>query len=48
MDEQTRNGGSNYAFADGSARFLKFKGSVYPLNLWAVDETLRTNKLLLN
>lgn len=48
MDEQTKNGGSNYTFADGSARFLKYRGSVYPLNLWAVDDTLRTNKLLLN
>jgi len=29
-------GGSVYAFADGSARFLKFGQSVYPINLWAV------------
>ena len=28
--------GSNYAFADGSARYLKFWGSVGPLNLWCV------------
>jgi prepilin-type N-terminal cleavage/methylation domain-containing protein/prepilin-type processing-associated H-X9-DG protein len=31
-------GGSNFAFADGSARFLKYGNSVWPLNLWAVRE----------
>ncbi len=34
-------GGSVYAFADGSTRFLKFGQSLYPLNLWAVDEAWR-------
>jgi prepilin-type processing-associated H-X9-DG protein len=29
-------GGSNYAFADGSARFLRFGGSTSPINMWAV------------
>jgi len=29
-------GGSNYAFADGSARFLRYGKSVSPINLWAV------------
>jgi len=29
-------GGSNHAFADGSARFLKFGKGLYPINLWAV------------
>ena len=38
----TRTGGSNYAFADGSARFLKFGKSVDPLNLWAISDTNRT------
>lgn len=28
--------GSNFSFADGSARFLKFGQSVNPINLWAV------------
>jgi prepilin-type N-terminal cleavage/methylation domain-containing protein/prepilin-type processing-associated H-X9-DG protein len=46
MDATTSNGGSNYAFADGHSEFLKYKGSVYPLNLWAVDEYLRTNALI--
>jgi len=30
-----KSGGSNYAFADGSARFLKFGKDIFPLNLWA-------------
>jgi prepilin-type N-terminal cleavage/methylation domain-containing protein/prepilin-type processing-associated H-X9-DG protein len=48
MDAKTTNGGSNYTFADGSARFLKYKGSVYPLNLWAVNDALRTKDILIN
>ena len=44
LDEQkhsstTKNsstGGSNYAFVDGSARYLKFGKSLNPINLWAV------------
>jgi prepilin-type N-terminal cleavage/methylation domain-containing protein/prepilin-type processing-associated H-X9-DG protein len=42
--DQTRHGGpgagggANYAFADGSARFLKFGQSLSPINLWAVTE----------
>ncbi|NWG75199.1 MAG: DUF1559 domain-containing protein [Rubrivivax sp.] len=36
-----RLGGSNYAFADGSARFLKWGQSLSPINLWFVDEELR-------
>jgi prepilin-type N-terminal cleavage/methylation domain-containing protein len=34
-------GGSNYAFADGGARYLKFGQSLNPINLWFVDEDLR-------
>lgn len=37
------SGGSNFAFTDGSARFLKAGRSVYPINLWAVSEKYRTN-----
>lgn len=48
LDAKTTNGGSNYTFADGSARFLRYKGSVYPLNLWAVNDALRTKDLLTN
>lgn len=36
-----RAGGSNFAFVDGSARFLRFGASVNPLNLWAVSEDWR-------
>ena len=34
-------GGSNYAFADGSTRYLRYWGSVRPLNLWGVTDTWR-------
>ncbi len=34
-------GGSNYAFADGSARFIKYGGAVNPLNLWAIMDEWR-------
>ncbi len=34
-------GGSNYAFADGSARFLKFGESLDPINMWFVNPALR-------
>ena len=36
-----RTGGSVYAFADGSARYLKFGQSFAPINLWAVDPAIR-------
>ncbi len=36
-------GGSNYAFADGSARYLRYGRSVSPLNLWAITDAWRTN-----
>lgn len=45
--DQSRHGGrgrasgANYAFADGSARFLKFGQCLGPVNLWAVTETGR-------
>jgi prepilin-type N-terminal cleavage/methylation domain-containing protein/prepilin-type processing-associated H-X9-DG protein len=34
-------GGSNFAMADGSVRFMKYAGSVKPLNLWAITEVWR-------
>src|ERR1044072_1801894 len=35
--EQSRHAaGANYAFADGSARFLRFGECLQPVNLWAV------------
>jgi len=36
-----RKGSSNYTFADGSARALRFGNSVTPVNLWAVTEEWR-------
>jgi prepilin-type N-terminal cleavage/methylation domain-containing protein/prepilin-type processing-associated H-X9-DG protein len=36
-----RAGGSNFAFVDGSVRFLKYGGSVWPLHLWAVSDADR-------
>jgi prepilin-type N-terminal cleavage/methylation domain-containing protein len=35
-------GGSNFAFSDGSARFLKVYTSLYPLNLWCISDANRT------
>jgi prepilin-type N-terminal cleavage/methylation domain-containing protein/prepilin-type processing-associated H-X9-DG protein len=37
------SGGSNFAFCDGSARYLKYWHSLNPLNLWAVMDVWRTN-----
>jgi prepilin-type N-terminal cleavage/methylation domain-containing protein/prepilin-type processing-associated H-X9-DG protein len=34
-------GGANYSMADGSARFIKYKGLLFPLNMWGVTETIR-------
>ena len=47
-DERITSGGSNYTFADGSARYLRYKGTMYPLNLWGVTDFFRTNKVLMN
>jgi prepilin-type N-terminal cleavage/methylation domain-containing protein/prepilin-type processing-associated H-X9-DG protein len=35
------SGGSNFAFVDGSVRFLKFGGSLTPRNLWAITDEWR-------
>ena len=43
VSRNTRGGGSDYAFADGSTRFLKFGKSFIPLDLWATEEKWRTN-----
>ena len=32
----TGAGGSNYAFVDGSVRFIKFGQILFPENMWAV------------
>jgi prepilin-type N-terminal cleavage/methylation domain-containing protein/prepilin-type processing-associated H-X9-DG protein len=40
-----KGGGSNYAFADGSTRYLKHGKSLAPLNLWALTDRWRTNAI---
>jgi len=37
-----RSGGSNFAFVDGSVRYLKYGLSTWPLNLWAVKDADRS------
>ena len=34
-------GGSNYAMADGSARYIRFPQAVDPLTLWAISDANR-------
>ena len=41
----SRGGGSNYAFADGSTRFLKFGMAFRPLNMWATTDKWRNTLL---
>ena len=36
-----RSGGSNFAMADGSARFIRFGQSIAPVNLWAIRDEWR-------
>jgi len=38
-------GGSNFAMADGSVRFLEYGMALAPLNLWAVTDEWRTNTI---
>ncbi len=40
------SGGSNHAFVDGSARYLKYGTSVAPINMWAVTDIGRTNLVI--
>ena len=35
------SGGSDFAFVDGSARYMRYGKTVWPLNLWAVNDTNR-------
>jgi prepilin-type N-terminal cleavage/methylation domain-containing protein/prepilin-type processing-associated H-X9-DG protein len=45
LDQQRHDGhsGSNYAFSDGSARYLKTHTALFPLNLWAISDADRSN-----
>jgi prepilin-type N-terminal cleavage/methylation domain-containing protein/prepilin-type processing-associated H-X9-DG protein len=38
----TGSGGSNYAMADGSAKFMKYGNSLWSLNLWCVSDDNRS------
>jgi len=35
------SGGSNFDFVDGSSRFMRYGTTVWPLNLWAVNDSNR-------
>ncbi|MEY4385352.1 MAG: hypothetical protein RLY20_635 [Verrucomicrobiota bacterium] len=41
VGRKATSGGSNYAFTDGHAKFLKYGGAVRPLNLWAITDASR-------
>ncbi len=41
-------GGSVYTFADGSSRYIKYRGVLFPLNLWSVTDHFRTNRAMSN
>jgi hypothetical protein len=43
-----KSGGSVYTFADGSSRYIKYRGVLYPLNLWSVTDHFRTNRAMSN
>ena len=38
----TATGGSNLTFADGSARFVKYGQSLWPITLWCISDANRT------
>ena len=40
-----KSGGSDFSFADGSVRYLRYRKSLEPINLWALTPQWRTNSL---
>ena len=46
--DDTASGGSNFAYTDGSAGYLRVNGSLYPVNLWCVNVTNRTSAQYIN
>ena len=38
----TASGGSNYTFADGSSRFIKYGQSLWPVTLWCISDANRS------
>jgi prepilin-type N-terminal cleavage/methylation domain-containing protein/prepilin-type processing-associated H-X9-DG protein len=45
LEQARHTGGSDYAFVDGSARYVKFGKSLDPVNLWFVNPTYRNQGL---
>ena len=45
---KAKDGASNYTFADGHAESIRYRGVLYPLNLWAVTDLFRTNRAMSN
>lgn len=43
QDRHDGKNGSNYAFCDGSARYLKSFTDLYPLNLWCISDANRSS-----
>jgi prepilin-type N-terminal cleavage/methylation domain-containing protein len=43
VNDAAKAGGSDYAFIDGSARYMKYGTTVWPLNLWAITDTNRVH-----
>lgn len=41
--KDSKGGGSNYAFSDGSARYVRYSKTFQPVNLWATQDAWRTN-----
>jgi prepilin-type processing-associated H-X9-DG protein len=42
VSHKARNsGGSNFAFVDGSARYMRYGSTVWPQNQWGVNDTNR-------
>lgn len=41
--ENSGKGGSNYAFVDGSVRFVRYDSILWPINLWGVSDVARTS-----
>ena len=39
-------GGSNFAFGDGSVRYLRSPKALYPVNLWAITDLWRQNTIV--
>jgi prepilin-type N-terminal cleavage/methylation domain-containing protein/prepilin-type processing-associated H-X9-DG protein len=46
MGKDAKSGGSNYAFVDGSVRFIKFGETFSPINMWAVTPEGRNSPLV--